>query len=176
MEPHDAHSRGLSIKSSEGHRTAPAPPHAKENAAREDCGRRIGQSERKWCPGRDLNPDELPHTPLKRTRIPIPPPGHRARRRPRAELPVEGGTEEGSRTHTPLRALAPEASASTCSATSAPGPCYGFAATASRLWLRGYGDAAARPSASRHVSTSQNRPDRSATSREPGPTTPSRTT
>ena len=28
-----------------------------------------------WCPGRDLNPDELPHTPLKRTRIPIPPPG-----------------------------------------------------------------------------------------------------
>ena len=35
-----------------------------------------------WCPGRDLNPDELPHTPLKRTRIPIPPPGqvHRARR------------------------------------------------------------------------------------------------
>ena len=29
----------------------------------------------RWCPGRDLNPDELPHTPLKRTRIPIPPPG-----------------------------------------------------------------------------------------------------
>ena len=29
-----------------------------------------------WCPGRDLNPDDLRHTPLKRTRIPIPPPGH----------------------------------------------------------------------------------------------------
>src|SRR6059036_2891163 len=26
-------------------------------------------SRRGWCPGRDLNPDELPHTPLKRTRI-----------------------------------------------------------------------------------------------------------
>ena len=32
--------------------------------------------ERGWCPGRDLNPDGLLHTPLKRTRIPIPPPGH----------------------------------------------------------------------------------------------------
>jgi hypothetical protein len=29
-----------------------------------------------WCPGRDLNPDGSLHTPLKRTRIPIPPPGH----------------------------------------------------------------------------------------------------
>jgi hypothetical protein len=35
-----------------------------------------------WCPGRDLNPDELPHTPLKRTRIPIPPPGQGAHLRP----------------------------------------------------------------------------------------------
>jgi hypothetical protein len=33
-------------------------------------------SGRGWCPGRDLNPDGLLHTPLKRTRIPIPPPGH----------------------------------------------------------------------------------------------------
>ena len=32
-------------------------------------------NEVKWCPGRDLNPDGFPHTPLKRTRIPIPPPG-----------------------------------------------------------------------------------------------------
>src|SRR6185503_6647971 len=37
------------------------------------------RSEKEWCPGRDLNPDELPHTPLKRTRIPIPPPGHQVR-------------------------------------------------------------------------------------------------
>ncbi len=37
-------------------------------------GREI--SGRGWCPGRDLNPDGLLHTPLKRTRIPIPPPGH----------------------------------------------------------------------------------------------------
>src|SRR4029079_2811700 len=36
-------------------------------------------SGKEWCPGRDLNPDELPHTPLKRTRIPIPPPGHQVR-------------------------------------------------------------------------------------------------
>ena len=44
-------------------------------------GRESGDG--KWCPGRDLNPDELPHTPLKRTRIPIPPPGQvcRASRR-----------------------------------------------------------------------------------------------
>ena len=34
-----------------------------------------GSGDGEWCPGRDLNPDELPHTPLKRTRIPIPPPG-----------------------------------------------------------------------------------------------------
>ena len=42
-----------------------------------DRGARIGRkgSYESWCPGRDLNPDELPHTPLKRTRIPIPPPG-----------------------------------------------------------------------------------------------------
>ena len=38
-------------------------------------------SREEWCPGRDLNPDELPHTPLKRTRIPIPPPGQGARLR-----------------------------------------------------------------------------------------------
>src|SRR5690625_4428944 len=31
-----------------------------------------------WCPGWDLNPHGLPHTPLKRTRLPIPPPGRAA--------------------------------------------------------------------------------------------------
>src|SRR6476620_5555007 len=49
-----------------------------------------------WCPGRDLNPDELPHTPLKRTRIPIPPPGQGARSpasAPRAELVPREGVE-----------------------------------------------------------------------------------
>src|SRR5262252_2205767 len=29
-----------------------------------------------WCPGRDLNSHGFPHTPLKRTCLPIPPPGH----------------------------------------------------------------------------------------------------
>ena len=42
-----------------------------------------------WCPGRDLNPDELPHTPLKRTRIPIPPPGQVSRAGAR-EVRLEG--------------------------------------------------------------------------------------
>src|SRR5262245_3162467 len=58
-------------------------------------GRRSG---REWCPGRDLNPDELPHTPRKRTRIPIPPPGHQVRRRKfRVDQRVRGvGTEDGT--------------------------------------------------------------------------------
>ena len=30
----------------------------------------------KWCSERDSNPHKLPHTPLKRTRLPIPPPEH----------------------------------------------------------------------------------------------------
>ncbi len=29
-----------------------------------------------WCERRDLNPYELPHTPLKRARLPIPPLSH----------------------------------------------------------------------------------------------------
>src|SRR5262245_2143555 len=62
-----------------------------------------------WCPGRDLNPDELPHTPLKRTRIPIPPPGQVSYR----DVGVGDGTEGGTRTHTTLRSLGPEPSAST---------------------------------------------------------------
>src|SRR6266508_4096145 len=106
------------------------------------------RSSARWCPGRDLNPDELPHTPLKRTRIPIPPPGHDSRGTGIGEslagdvLPRQGrGTEEGSRTHTPLRALAPEASASTSSATSAR--------TRSEPGGNAY-----RPFARRHVSTS----------------------
>ena len=77
--------------------------------------------------------------------------------------PTRGGTEEGSRTHTPLRALAPEASASTDSATSAARPAprstHGHPAEARR-----------------HVSTSQNRSDRSprrcGAVRRPGPTPP----
>ena len=44
-----------------------------------------------WCPDRDLNPDDLRHTPLKRTRIPIPPPGHRCR-----VLDAVTGIEEGT--------------------------------------------------------------------------------
>src|SRR5256885_4387246 len=32
---------------------------------------------REWCPGRDLNSHGFPHTPLKRTCLPIPPPGQR---------------------------------------------------------------------------------------------------
>src|SRR4051812_13066334 len=96
----------------------PARPRRKRTMQRPSGGeyRRVERSgEGEWCPGRDLNPDDLRHTPLKRTRIPIPPPGHERE-------PPCGGTEEGSRTHTPLRALAPEASASTDSATSARGP------------------------------------------------------
>src|SRR5690242_15675954 len=49
-------------------------------AAMPTAAARLGSDEREWCPGRDLNPDELPHTPLKRTRIPIPPPGQVRRR------------------------------------------------------------------------------------------------
>ena len=59
-----------------------------------------GASGRKWCPGRDLNPDELPHTPLKRTRIPIPPPGHQVRCRLASVDQLRGvegiGTEDGT--------------------------------------------------------------------------------
>ena len=29
-----------------------------------------------WCPGRDLNSYGINHTPLKRARLPVPPPGH----------------------------------------------------------------------------------------------------
>ena len=32
-------------------------------------------TQKKWCPGRDLNPHGLLHTPLKRTCLPVPPPG-----------------------------------------------------------------------------------------------------
>ena len=46
--------------------TAPVAPWLEAMARREV-----------WCPDRDLNPDDLRHTPLKRTRIPIPPPGQR---------------------------------------------------------------------------------------------------
>src|SRR4051812_738212 len=77
--------------------------------------------------------------------------------------PTRDGTEEGSRTHTPLRALAPEASASTDSATSARGP--------PRQVTRGH-PAEAR----RHVSTSQNRSDGSPWRRGEGPLTRSETT
>jgi|GEM_PF-1581837 hypothetical protein len=31
---------------------------------------------KKWCPGRDLNSYGVNHTPLKRARLPVPPPGH----------------------------------------------------------------------------------------------------
>ena len=71
-------------------------PGANSRASRPDCGRGHHRSWRlrseaeprsaadnnamsrqgSWCPGRDLNPDGFLHTPLKRTRIPIPPPGH----------------------------------------------------------------------------------------------------
>src|SRR3954449_1743532 len=109
-----------------------------------------------WCPGRDLNPDELPHTPLKRTRIPIPPPGLEVS--PLAQ--VRGtGTEGGSRTHTTLRSLVPETSASTI-----PPPRHG--PVRDRY----------RPAARRHVSTSQNRSAGSATCRTVGPSSVSRTT
>src|SRR5688572_30282231 len=57
------------------------------NAARVIGERRIGVCRVKWCPGRDLNPDGFPHTPLKRTRIPIPPPGPEA-----SSDGTEGGT------------------------------------------------------------------------------------
>ena len=33
-------------------------------------------STKSWCPEGDLNPHGLPHTPLKRTRLPVPPSGH----------------------------------------------------------------------------------------------------
>ena len=29
-----------------------------------------------WCEGRDLNPHDVTHSPLKRARLPIPPPSH----------------------------------------------------------------------------------------------------
>ena len=45
------------------------------NPERRSTTDRRSEISAEWCPGRDLNPDELPHTPLKRTRIPIPPPG-----------------------------------------------------------------------------------------------------
>src|SRR6185369_6973697 len=56
------------------------------------------ENQEDWCPGRDLNPDELPHTPLKRTRIPIPPPGHQVRCRfaPWISKGQGVGTEEGT--------------------------------------------------------------------------------
>ena len=54
-------------------------------------GRRSSERAKEWCPGRDLNPDELPHTPLKRTRIPIPPPGQVSPfSGPRGMVPREG--------------------------------------------------------------------------------------
>src|SRR3954451_17838662 len=72
--------------------------HASQDmrAAAVGRGERPGGSGEGWCPGRDLNPDELPHTPLKRTRIPIPPPGlvHRRERRSRGwELVPREGVE-----------------------------------------------------------------------------------
>ncbi len=57
------------------HRHGPEPRVGREPAASKRPPRRRSSGSAKWCPGRDLNPDELPHTPLKRTRIPIPPPG-----------------------------------------------------------------------------------------------------
>src|SRR5215831_87736 len=54
----------------------------------------IGVASRSWCPGRDLNSHGFPHTPLKRTCLPIPPPGHEA------DLdylpPAGGGVAEGA--------------------------------------------------------------------------------
>src|SRR5437867_10975484 len=35
----------------------------------------LARAGREWCPGRDLNSHGFPHTPLKRTCLPIPPPG-----------------------------------------------------------------------------------------------------
>jgi|GEM_PF-1109434 hypothetical protein len=60
----------------------PRPPRCKRGALPTELTARCARTpcealDVMWCPDRDLNPDDLRHTPLKRTRIPIPPPGHR---------------------------------------------------------------------------------------------------
>ena len=60
----------------------PRPPRCKRGALPTELTARCSRPpatalKEVWCPDRDLNPDDLRHTPLKRTRIPIPPPGHR---------------------------------------------------------------------------------------------------
>jgi hypothetical protein len=68
-----------------------APSSDARSEAGRSPSRRRGYSGERWCPGRDLNPDELPHTPLKRTRIPIPPPGHQVRCRLSPWIPRKRG-------------------------------------------------------------------------------------
>ena len=74
----------------------PRPPRCKRGALPTEltarCSRLLAaRSHEVWCPDRDLNPDDLRHTPLKRTRIPIPPPGHRC-----CVLDAVAGIEEGT--------------------------------------------------------------------------------
>ena len=54
---------------------------------------------KRWCEERESNPYGVNHTPLKRARLPVPPPSHRTDRRPTVKLTVNRQRIDYTRFH-----------------------------------------------------------------------------